>query len=84
MWFKWTSRTAFDSWHETVIAGLHLPRVGVNQRTGNPEPDKQQTTAYTSVERVGLRDWRAPVEEDVAAEFADGLGVPSNPPPSPI
>lgn len=84
MWFRWSSQSAFDGWHQTVIAGLGLPRVGINQRTGKPEPNKQQTTAYTEVQRVGLRDWRAAVGEDVAAEFADGLGVPSDPPPSPL
>lgn len=84
MWYRWTSQAAFDGWHDTVIAGLGLPRVGVNQRTGRPEPEKQQTTAYTQVERVGLRDWRASVEDEVAEQFADGLGVPSDPPPSAI
>lgn len=84
MWYRWSSQSAFDGWHQTVIDGLGLPRVGVNQRTGRPQPDKQETTAYTQVQRVGLRDWRAPVAEDVAAAYPDGLGVPSDPPPSPL
>lgn len=82
MWFRWTSQSAFDGWHQMVVDGLALPRVGVNQRTGQPAPDKQNTTAYTAVVRVGLRDWRAPVGDDIAVEYADGLGVPSEPPPS--
>ena len=79
-WYRWSSQSSFDVWHQQVIADLGLPRVGVNAKTGEPQPDKQATTAYTSVVRAGLRDWRAPVEQEIAERFADGLGVPSEPP----
>lgn len=80
MWFKWSSQSVFDGWHQTVIVGLDLPRVGVNAKTGDRRPDKQTTTAYTNVVRAGLRDWRAPVEPEIAERFPDGLGVPSEGP----
>lgn len=80
-WYTWTSKTKFDTWHNTVIAVLKLPRVGVNAATGEPAPDKQQTTGYTSAIHVGYADWRAPVSQDVADSYPDGLGLLSEPPP---
>lgn len=80
-WYTWPSEALFDAWHAQVVAGLGLPRIGVNQATGQPQPDKQPTTAYTSVTEVSATDWRAPVGADVAAQFADGLGVLSTAPP---
>ena len=82
-WYKWGTQAAFDSWNDTVSAALGLPRVGVNQNTGEPEPQKQQTTSYTAVTNVGRGDWRAPVADDIAQAYPDGLGVPTDPPPSP-
>ena len=83
MWYSWPTSAAFDNWHATVIAGLNLPRIGHNQATGQPEPQKQQTTAYTSIVEVTADDWRAPVADDIAAAYPDGLGTPTDPPPSP-
>ena len=80
-WYTWTSVAAFDVWHATVIAGLNLPRIGHNQATGQPEPSKQQTTAYTSIVEVAADDWRAPVANNIANTYTDGLGTPSEPPP---
>lgn len=82
-WYSWTSDAAFDAWHTAVVNALNLPRVGVNQATGEPEPDAQWTTAYTEVTEVGSDDWRAPVEDDVAAAHPVGLGGASEPPPAP-
>ena len=82
-WYTWTTQQDFNDWHQTVTTGLHLPRVGINQSTGRPEPDKQQTTAYTSVTEVAANDWRAPVDADVATTYATGLGTPCDPPPTP-
>lgn len=80
MWFRWTSEAAFNSWHATVVAGLGLPRIGVNALTGLPEPTKQGTTGYTQPTEVESDDWRAFVEPEVAAQFPHGLGVPSDEP----
>jgi hypothetical protein len=83
IWYSWTTLETFNAWHETVIEGLGFPRVGVNQQTGQPEPEKQQTVVYTAVFAVDPDDWRAPVGDDIAADYPDGLGVPSEPPPDP-
>lgn len=82
-WYTWSTLAAFHAWHTGVVDGLNLPRVGVNQATGEPEPDAQWTTAYTQATEVGPGDFRAPVEDYVAAQFPDGLGVVSEPPPAP-
>lgn len=83
-WYAWESEAAFDVWHERVIAMLNLPRVGENQRTGEPAPDKQKTTAYTQPVVVADDDVRAFVESDVAGMVPEGLGVASDKPPSPL
>ena len=82
-WYTWTSFAAFVAWHDTVIAGLNMPWIGVNQNTGELEPQKQQTTAYTAVYEVSNVDWRAIVGDDIATTYAVGLGQPSTPPPTP-
>lgn len=80
-WYTWPTQQAFDLWHAQVVAGLDLPRVGHNQATGEPQPAKQGTTAYTDVTEVAVNDWRAPVGEDIAAAYSDGLGTISTAPP---
>lgn len=82
-WFSWTSEAAFEAWHTVVVDALHLPRVGYNAATGTPEPEAQQTTAYTAVIDVEADDWRAPVEQWVASDYPTGLGEPAEPPPPP-
>jgi hypothetical protein len=82
-WFTWPTETAFDTWHQTVIDGLELPQIGHNAKTGDPDPEAAWTTAYTTVTEVADGDWRAPVEQHVASDFADGLGVLSESPPVP-
>lgn len=81
MWYSWTTKTAFDVWNDLVVANLNLPRVGINQATGEPQPTKTQTVAYTSVIEVASDDWRAMVEQHIAERFADGLGALSSAPP---
>jgi hypothetical protein len=82
-WYTWPTEAEFDTWHNGVVQALHLPRVGINAATGLPDPDAQWTTAYTAVVEVADGDWRAPVEQRVASDFADGLGVLSESPPAP-
>lgn len=79
-YYTWPTLQAFNTWHQTVIDGLNLPRVGVNAHNGEPQPEKQQTLAYTSVTQVSEGDWRAPVEDDVAATYPTGLGTISEAP----
>lgn len=80
-WYTWPSEADFNTWHQTVIDGMGLPKVGFNAATGQPRPDAQMTTAYTAVTEVGADDWRAPVDIDIALSFSDGLGAESEAPP---
>ena len=82
-WYKWTTEELFTAWQEPVNVGLGLPRVGVNQATGRPAPLKQRTLEYTATTEVAADDWRAPVADDIAAAYPDGLGEPCDPPPEP-
>jgi hypothetical protein len=82
-WFTWPTKSAFDTWHQTVIDGLDLPQIGNNAKTGDPDPEAAWTTAYTTVTEVAADDWRAPVEQYVADDYTTGLGTPSEPPPAP-
>ena len=82
-WYSWPSQADFDAWHEPVVQALHLPRVGINAATGQPDPTAQRTVRYTAALEVALDDWRAPVEPLVASEFPTGLGSLSEPPPQP-
>lgn len=82
-WYTWTSPTEFDIWHSSVVNILHLPRIGANAATDEPEPNKEWTTAYTALIEVGPDDYRASIEESVAAAYADGLGNPCDPPTTP-
>lgn len=82
-WYSWPTVSAFDAWHAAVVEALNLPRVGVNQATGEPEPAAQWTTAYTEITEVGPGDFRAPVDDHVAVHYAEGLGALSDPPPRP-
>lgn len=76
-WYSWTSEEAFNAWHMHVTQLMGLPRVGVNARTGKPEPEKQATTGYTSVTMIAEGDWRAPVDLDDMPRNEDGLVDPA-------
>jgi hypothetical protein len=82
MWYQWTSLAAFDAWHADACAALGIPHPGNNAATGELDTDAQWTTAYTTpvTTDAGVL---AIVEPDVAALMPDGLGVPSDPPPTP-
>ena len=82
-WYTWITQQDFNEWHQIVIHGLSLPRVGINQATGQPEPTKQLTLHYTSVVEVAADDWRAPVEPEIASAYPTGLGTLSEAPPQP-
>lgn len=82
-WRTWKTKSAFEAWHTTVVNGLNLPRVGVNQATGEPQPGAQWTIAYTKAMEVAPGDWRAPVEDVVADAYPNGIGIVCDPPPTP-
>lgn len=83
MHYRWSSLATFTAWHDAVCTVLGIPHPGRNAATGEVDPDAQWTTAYTEPTVVTDDDVRAVVEDDVAALVPDGLGVPSDPPPSP-
>lgn len=43
------TQAEFDAWHESAKVAAGLPVVGVNAATGQPAPDKQQTTDLTAL-----------------------------------
>ena len=47
MWFEWDSIDLFSTWHDNLCISLKYPLIGVNQATGLPDENAQQTTAYT-------------------------------------
>ena len=80
MHYRWNSHDDFVAWHDLVCAALGIPHPNRNAATGEIDYDAQWTTAYTTVTEVAADDWRAFVEDDIAAQVPDGLGVPSEPP----
>jgi hypothetical protein len=79
MHYQWTSRADFDTWHTVVCDALGIPHPNHNAATGELDLNAQWTTAYTDVVKVADDDWRAFVEDNIATQFPDGLGIPSEP-----
>ena len=82
-WYTWRTLSEFEIWHSNVITGLNLPRLGQNAATGKIDLNAQATTSYTVAIQITNDDWRAMVEDEIASNFADGLGLPSQPPKAP-
>jgi len=83
MHYRWNSHTDFTAWHDIVCSALGIPYPNRNAASGEIDYQAQWTTAYTEVIQVAADDWRAFVEDDIAGQFPVGLGVLSDPPPSP-
>lgn len=83
MHYSWPSSEAFADWHDGVCRSLGIPHPNHNAATGVIDLNAQWTTAYTEAVEVASDDWRAFVEDDVAASHPIGLGVPCDPPPAP-
>lgn len=47
------TQAEFDAWHANAKVATGLPIVGVNAATGQPAPEKQQTTDLTALDRDG-------------------------------
>lgn len=82
MYYLWPTKADFNTWHDTVCTALGIPHANCNAATGEIDDDAQWTTSYTVVTEVAADDWRAFVEDKIATQFPDGLGVPSEPPPA--
>lgn len=83
MCYMWLSFALFEAWHDSAKQELGIPYPGRNAATGEIDEDAQWTTAYTEPIVVAENDVRAYVEYTVALLVPDGLGAPSEPPPSP-
>lgn len=84
MWYRWDSFSGFEVWHADACMALGIPHPNHNAATGEIDLEAQWTTAYTNPVVVAEDDVRAFVDNSVAALVPDGLGVPSDPPPSPV
>ena len=83
MFYSWPTLDLFNAWHADAMLALGIPYPGRNAATGEIDEDAQWTTAYTEAIVVAVDDVRAYVEQSVAELVPDGLGTPSEPPPSP-
>jgi hypothetical protein len=72
-WYTFSSREAFDTWHEALKAELGYPLPSIDKE-GNVigEP---YTTEYTSVVEVAPDDWRTIAHP----EYAEGLEASTEP-----
>ena len=82
MFYSWISLDLFNSWHDAAKTGLGIPYPGRNAATGEIDENAQWTTAYTEPIVVAEDDVRAYIEQTVAELVPDGLGQPSEHPPS--
>jgi hypothetical protein len=82
MFYSWPTFDAFNSWHADACTALGIPYPNRNAATGEIDANAQWTTAYTQPTVVAEDDVRAYVEDNVAELVPDGLGTPSEPPPS--
>jgi hypothetical protein len=48
MWYEWNTKAEFDIWHNALCNQLGYPLTGINQSTGLPDDNAQQTTNYTN------------------------------------
>lgn len=83
MFYTWLSLDLFNVWHDAAKVALGIPHPNHNAANGEIDEDAQWTTAYTEPTLVADDDVRAYVEDNVASLVPDGLGIPSEPPPSP-
>lgn len=74
-WRSWESETKFNEWHNAVCANLGIPYPNRNSATGEIDESATWTTAYTSFVQVSSNDYRAFVDEEVAINNPNGLGI---------
>lgn len=79
MMYKWQTVEAFDAWHETVKEALGIPYPNVNSKTGEIDENATWTTAYTNLREDDNGVKFAKVEEEIAAQYSEGLGEPHEP-----
>jgi hypothetical protein len=67
-WYEWETLEAFNTWHNALCLELGYPIYGINEATGEIDPQSQPTTTYTSAFEVSGKTVAI-----VGNEFADGL-----------
>jgi hypothetical protein len=77
-WYEWETKADFDAWHDPLCVGLGYPIISNNQFTGEPDPDAQQTIAYTST--IKVENKLIALVED---QYAEGLVATDLRPPKP-
>lgn len=75
-WYSFSSRSAFDAWHQTVKTALGLPRESVDEH-GQVVVGAVVTDAYTEAHTVSETDVRVFIPNT----YADGLTVSEDPYP---
>jgi len=79
MQYSWESQEAFDAWHLPVMQYLRMPYPNRNSKTGEVDENASWTTAYTELKTDDNGVLFAKVEDNIAKQFADGLGTPHTP-----
>ena len=74
-YYKWESVADFENWHTAVKSALGIPYANKNAATGEIDEDSTWTTAYTNLRTDLDGALFAEVEESVANNFVDGLGI---------
>jgi len=79
MHYTWESQEGFDAWHSVVKEALGIPYPNRNSKTGEVDENATWTTAYTELRTDDNGVQYAKVEDNIAEEFAEGLGTPHTP-----
>jgi len=74
-WYSWESEEKFNVWHNVVCLSMGIPYPNSNLATGEIDLSATWTTAYTSLVKVSPNDYRAFVDEDVAINNPNSLGI---------
>lgn len=77
MFYLWQTMELFDQWHKNVNAFLKFPTPGRNAATGEIDVTAQWTTAYTHSIINQNGTVLAFVEDHIAEQFSENLGVPA-------
>jgi len=70
MWYEWNTKAEFDLWHDALCNQLGYPLININQKTGLPDENAQQTTDYTTAHEVEGK-WIAFVDSNYADDLVE-------------
>lgn len=75
MHYSWDTEEEFNAWHNSVKASLGIPHPNKNFLTGEVDNTATWTTQYTELRTDDNGIMYARVEESVATEHPENLGV---------